>query len=240
MPTDLHTAWLDLRGSPLFGVPLTLLAYLAACRIQGAVRGAALANPVLIGIALVIAALQLTGTSYATYFGGARLIDLLLGPATIALAVPLVANLEHLRRNLAAVCIATGAGSAVSVVTGIALVRLFGGSAAIAASMAPKAATTPIAMGVAQVSGGIPALTASFAILGGIVVACLAPVMLRWTRVTDWRAYGLAAGTAGSGIAAAQVAPQHPTAAAFAGLAIALNGLITAVIAPIIMHTWPF
>ncbi|MDR3535395.1 MAG: LrgB family protein [Acetobacteraceae bacterium] len=238
MPTDLHAAWFAFAGTPLFGLPVTILAYLAAARLQRALHGAALVNPVLIAIALIIAILKLTGTPYATYFGGARLLHLLLGPATVALAVPLAANLEHVRRHLPEISIATIAGSIVSAASGVLLVRLCGGSVAIAASMAPKAATTPIAMGVAAESHGIPALTASLAILGGVFVACVGETVLRWVRATDWRAYGLAAGTAGSGIAAARVYMQNPAAAAFAGLAIGLNGLITAIIVPLAMHAW--
>ncbi len=238
MPTDPHSLWLELRGSVLVAVPLTVLAYLAGCRLQRLVRGVALANPVLIAIMLVMAALVTTGTPYSEYFAGARVIHLLLGPATVALAIPLAANIDHVRRNMAAVLIATAAGAVVSAVGGAALVRLLGGDTAVAVSMMPKSATTPIAMGVSQVSGGIPALTASFAVLGGIVTACLVQPVLRRMRVTDWRAYGLAAGTAGSGLAAARVYPQHPTAGAFAGLAIGLNGLITAIVVPLLMWAW--
>lgn len=238
MPTDLHAGWLAFAGSPLFGVPLTLLAYGAGSRIQRACGGSAFANPVLLAMAVIIGVLVATGTPYETFFSGARLIHLLLGPATVALAVPLVANLGHVRRHVPAVLLATLAGSVVSVVTGVLLVRLCGGSAAVAASMAPKAATTPIAMGVAAVSGGIPALTASLAILGGVLVACVGQPVLRLIHAADWRAYGLAAGTAGSGIAAAQVYTQDRRAAAFAGLAIGLNGLITALLVPLVMHAW--
>ncbi len=236
MPTDPHAAWLAFAGSPLFALPVTVLAYGAACRLQRLLGGTALANPVLIAMVLLIGLLECTGTPYATYFRGAPPIHLLLGPATVALAVPLVANLEQVRRNLAAISIATLAGSVVSAGTGLLLVRLCGGSAAVAASMAPKAATTPIAMGVAAASHGIPALTASLAILGGIFVACVGESMLRCVRATDRRAYGLAAGTAGSGIAAAHVYSRDPAAAAFAGLAIGINGLITAAIVPLLMH----
>lgn len=238
MPTDLHAVWLVVAGTPLFGLPVTILAYLAAARLQRALHGNALVNPVLIAIAVIIAVLKLTGTPYPTYFGGARLLHLLLGPATVALAVPLAANLEHVRRHLPEISIATVAGSVVSAASGLLLVRLCGGSAAVAASMAPKAATTPIAMSVAAMSHGIPALTASLAILGGVFVACTGEAILRWVHANDWRAYGLAAGTAGSGIAAARVYTQDPGAAAFAGLAIGLNGLITAMIVPLAVHVW--
>ena len=104
--------------------------------------------------------------------------------------------------------------------------------------MAPKAVTTPIAMAVSQQIGGVPALTAALAILGGIVAAVAGEQLLHRLRVRDWRARGLAAGVAGSGIAAAQVAPRDELAAAFAALGIGLNGLLTALLVPGLLHFW--
>jgi putative effector of murein hydrolase len=114
-----------------------------------------------------------------------------------------------------------------------------GGGRAVALSMAPKAVTTPIAMALSQEVGGVPALTAALAIAGGIVAAVIGQTVLRWFRVDDWRSHGLAAGVAGSGIAAAQVAPLSGVAAAFAAIGIGLNGLITAFIVPVLAWLWP-
>jgi putative effector of murein hydrolase len=112
-------------------------------------------------------------------------------------------------------------------------------SRAVALSMAPKAVTTPIAMAVSQQIGGIPALTAALAIIGGIVAAITGQRMLRRIQVDDWPAQGLAAGVAGSGVAAAQVAALDSIAAAFAALGIAVNGLLTALIVPLVPLLWP-
>jgi putative effector of murein hydrolase len=113
-----------------------------------------------------------------------------------------------------------------------------GGSRAIAPSMAPKAVTTPIAVAVSEQIGGIPALTATLAILGGILAAAVGQHMLHGLKVTDWRAHGLAAGLAGSAVAAAQVAARNELGAAFTALGIGLNGLQTAVLAPVIVRLW--
>ena len=126
-----------------------------------------------------------------------------------------------------------------SIVSGYAIVRLLGGGTALALSMAPKAVTTPIAMVVAREVGGIPALTAALAILGGIVAAVLGEPILRGLRIGDWRAHGLAAGLAGSGVAAAQVARRDPLAAAFAALGIGLNGVLTALLVPLLASLVP-
>jgi putative effector of murein hydrolase len=116
---------------------------------------------------------------------------------------------------------------------------LLGGGRVLALSMAPKAVTTPIAMAVAQETGGVPALTAALAIAGGIVAAVIGETVLRRLRVDDWRAHGLAAGIAGSGVAAAQVAPRNGIAAAFAALGVGLNGLLTAILVPALAAFWP-
>jgi putative effector of murein hydrolase len=192
----------------------------------------------LIAILVVGAIVLATGTSYTTYFAGAQFIDFLLGPATVALAVPLARNLHHVRRSLHSIGLALLAGSVTSIVSGIGLVWLMGGSRAVGLSMAPKSVTTPIAMAVSQQIGGIPALTAALAIVGGIVAAIAGQRLLRRMRIEDWRAHGLAAGVAGSGVAAAQVAPLDGLAAAFAALGIALNGLVTALIVPFVVLLW--
>jgi putative effector of murein hydrolase len=104
--------------------------------------------------------------------------------------------------------------------------------------MAPKAATTPIALALSQEAGGVPALTAALAIGGGIVAAIVGRTVLGWLRIDDWRAHGLAAGVAGSGVAAAQVAPLSGVAAAFAAIGIGLNGILAALIVPLVADFW--
>jgi putative effector of murein hydrolase len=218
---------------------LTLAAYLAAQWLQRRCGGTPLANPVLVAITAIAGVVLMTGTPYTTYFAGAQFINFLLGPATVALAVPLARNLHHIRRSLGGIGAALLAGSASSIIGGVGLVWLLGGSRAVALSMAPKAVTTPIAMAVSAQIGGIPALTATLAIMGGIIAAIAGKYMFGRLRITDWRAHGLAAGVAGSGIAAARIAPLDELAAAFAALGIALNGLVTALLLPLLPFCWP-
>lgn len=234
----LQRLWAPLAPSPLPWLALTLGAYLVGRLVQRRCGGAAYASPVLIAIAIVAAVLVATGTPYAAYFTGARFIHFLLGPATVALAVPLARNLHHVRRSLHGTGLALLAGSVTSILGGVAIVRLLGGSRMVALSMAPKAATTPIAMAVSQEIGGLPALTAAFAILGGIIAAIAGERLLRQMRIEDRRSHGLAAGVAGSGIAAAQVAGRGELAAAFAALGIGLNGLMTALLVPLLSLLW--
>jgi putative effector of murein hydrolase len=239
MRNVLMALWTPLQASPLLWLGATLLAYVLGQAAQRVCRGSPLANPVLIAILLMVALLKVTGTPYQIYFAGARFIHFLLGPATVALAVPLARNLSHVRRSFRGLGLALLAGSLTSALSGIGAVWLLGGSRAVAFSMAPKAVTTPIAMAVAQDAGGLPALTAALAIAGGIIAAVIGETVLRHLRIDDWRAHGLAAGVAGSGVAAAQVAPRDSLAAAFAAVGIGLNGLLTAIIVAAIALLWP-
>ena len=213
---------------------LTLGAYLLGLAIARRVRNP-IANPVLIAIVLIGLALRPLHLTYADYFTGAQFIHFLLGPATVALAIPLVRSLDVMRRSLLPMLTALLGGCVVGLVSAYGLVRLLGGPQLLALSMAPKSLTTPIAIGVSQTIGGNPSLTAVLAIVGGVLVAISVDPILNLLRVTAPAARGLAAGTAGSGIGAAQVIPQHPVTAAFAGVAIGLNGLFTAVLAPLLV-----
>jgi putative effector of murein hydrolase len=239
MSNALLVLWRPLATAPLLWLAVTVVAYAFGQAAQRASRGSPLANPVLIAIVIVAILLEITHTAYATYFAGAQFIHFLLGPATVALAVPLARNLSHVRRSFQGVGLALLAGSLTSAVSGVAVVWLLGGDRSIAFSMAPKAVTTPIALALAQETGGVPALTAALAIAGGIIAAIAGQTMFRYLRVDDWRARGFAAGVAGSGVAAAQVAPLSGVAAAFAALGIGFNGLLTALIVPLAALLWP-
>ncbi len=213
---------------------LTVGAYAVGLGVKRAAKGAALASPVLIAIGLVIALLTATGTPYIRYAQATLPISFLLGPATVALGLPLAENLAHVRRSLLAIAVALPAGSVAAMVSGVVLVKVFGGDRILALSMLPKAATTPIVIGVAQQVGGQPGLSAALAITGGIIAAMTVQGVLALVRVSDLRAVGLAAGVAGSGVGAARVAPLHGTAAAFAALGVGLNGIATAILAPVL------
>lgn len=234
----LRALWTPMCVSPLLWLTLTLVAFVIGRVAQRLCGGSPLVNPVLVAIAIMAVLLEATGTSYATYFSGAQFINFLLGPATVALAVPLALNIGHVRSSIREIGLALLAGSLTSTVTGALLVWLFGGARDVAMSMATRSVTTPIAIAVAQEVGGVPALTAALAIAGGIVAASVGQTVLRWLRISDWRAHGFAAGVAGSGVAAAQVAPLSGLAAAFAAIGIGLNGLLTAIVVPVLARLW--
>ena len=226
--------WVYLETTPLLGLAATLLVFRGALQIARLARGHALANPVLISIIVLAGLLLATGTPYSAYFQGAQYVHFLLGPATVALAVPMHANFARIRRSARAIVPAILAGSLVAAASAMLLARLLGAPREIVLSLAPKSVTTPIAMGIAEQIGGNPSLAAIFVLITGLVASLLVGPAMSLFRVRDWRAQGLAAGTAGHGIATARMLLMSETAGAFGGLAIGLNGVITAIVVPLL------
>jgi len=233
-PADLQTIWVYLAAQPLLGLTLTLLAYLAGQFLFAKGRRSPLLNPVLLAVVILILLLKGTGTSYQTYFQGAQFVHFLLGPATVALALPLYRQLHALKRSMLAVAAALMAGSVVASLSTMAIARALGAAPQTVLSMGPKSVTTPIAMGVAEQIGGLPSLTAALVLITGIGGAVSGPWILDRLRIRDERARGLAIGTASHGIGTARALQESQTAGAFSGLAMGLNGVVTAVLVPIL------
>ena len=224
-----------LAASPLACLTLTVGAYLLGAWLHRRARGHPLVNPVLIAIALTASLLTLTATPYPAYFEGAKLIHTLLGPATVALAVPLYRQIHHLRRAWPALVAALGLGSLAAILSAALCARLFGAPAAVTLALLPKSATAPIAIGIAQEIGGPPTLTAVLVILTGITGAVIGSGVLRAAGVRDPRAIGFAIGLASHGIGTARAFQLGETAGAFAGLAMGANGLATALLVPLLV-----
>lgn len=233
--TDLAAFWSYLSEGPLLWLGLTLLAYAAGDACYRASGRRPYVNTVLVAVAILATILWTTGTPYGTYFEGAQFVHFLLGPATVALALPLFDNLAQLRRSVVPVLAALLVGSTVAAGSAVAIAAALGAGPGTLASLAPKSATAPVAIGIAERIGGAPTLTAVLVILTGIVGAVLATPLLNALGIRDWRARGLAVGVASHGIGTARAFQVNPTAGAFAGLGMALNAVATALLAPLIL-----
>jgi putative effector of murein hydrolase len=190
---------------------------------------------VLIAIALVACVLSALNIDYARYFQGALSIHILLGPAVVALAVPLFAQAGQIRAMIWPLLGALICGCTAGIVSAVGLALAVGLDRMLALTLAPKSATAAIAMGTVEQLGGVPALCAALVILTGITGAISAPALARWIGVRDQRIAGFAAGLAGHGIATARMIQIGEQAGAFAGLAMGLNGVLTAFLAPLIV-----
>jgi predicted murein hydrolase (TIGR00659 family) len=235
-PFDL---WVYLSAGPLLWLALTLSAWIAADRLAAALGRHPLANPVLIAVLLVAAALALAGTDYRTYFEGAQFVHFLLGPATVALAVPLWRNRALVRRNVLPMLGALAVGSVVAILSTVVIARALGAPADVVASLAPKSVTAAVAMSISAETGGIPALTASLVIATGILGAMVVTPLMNTLRITDWSARGFAVGLASHGIGTARAFSVNPVAGVFAGLAMGLNALVTPLLVPLVLRLLP-
>jgi len=232
---DPFALWVYLSTTPLTWLAATLAAYLMANRISDALGRRPLANPVLLAVAILVLVLTATGTDYRTYFDGAQFVHFMLGPATVALAVPLVAEARRVRRMLVPMLAALFAGATTAIVSAVGVAWLLGASPATLASLAPKSVTTPVAMAIAEATGGLPALTAVLVLITGVLGAVLVTPLLNALRIHDWAARGFAAGIAAHGLGTARAFQVSPLAGTFAGLALALNALVTAVLVPVLL-----
>jgi len=239
MNGELQTIWVYLAATPLLSLTLTLLAYVTGAWLHEKSGNNPLVNPVFFAVLALVALLAATDTDYSTYFEGAQFVHFLLGPATVALAIPLYRQVQQAKKSALAICVAVTCGSITAAITAVGIAGLLGASDQTLLSMAPKSATTPVAMGISEQLGGLPSLTAAAVILTGIIGAMAGSSLLALVRVSDARAQGLAMGVASHGIGTARALQVNDVAGAFSGLAMGLNAIATAILVPVLFR-WVF
>lgn len=225
----------ELLRSPAFGMTLTLVVFAGAKLLYDRTR-LLLLHPVLVSIALIVLILSLTRISYDDYMKGGSIITFFLGPSVVALGLPLHDHLKRLRAEALPLLVTTLFASAVGVVASVLPLVLLAGPREVLLSLAPKSITTPIAIEVSREIGGIPPLTAAFVVLTGVVGAVVGPVVLRVVGIASGVAFGFAMGTASHGIGTARAIEQGELEGAASSLALCLNGIATAVLAPWIVR----
>lgn len=232
--------WVYLSSTPLFGLTATLVVYVLAQAAYVRLRQAPWANPVLWTVITIAAGLLATGVSYPTYFAGAQFIHFLLGPAVVALAWPLWERRVELRLRWRALLLAALAGGVAASGSALALGWALDLPADVVLSLAPKSVTAPVAMGIADKIGGIPALAAVFAVMTGMVGALSGKYLFDALKIpTDppgWMARGFALGTAAHGIGAARALQVNADAGAYAGLALGVQVVLASLLIPLVFR----
>jgi predicted murein hydrolase (TIGR00659 family) len=234
--TQFVELWVYLSATPLFGLTATLVVYVLARAAYQRAHHAPWANPVLWSVVVLAALLTLSGTPYPTYFSGAQFIHFLLGPAVVALAWPLWQRRVELRLRIAPIAVAALAGGAAAAISAFAIGKLLDLPDDVLRSLVPKSVTAPVAMGIAQQIGGIPALGAVFAVLTGLVGAVSAKYLFDALRVTAPEVRGFSIGTIAHGIGAARAMQVHPDAGAYAGLALSLQVVLASLLMPLVFN----
>ena len=229
-----HAAWQALIHHPLFGVGITLAAFQLAFAAYEKTRWVFL-QPVLVSALMIIAILLLCGLAYEDYAGSSRLLTLMLGPATVALAVPLYLNMRRIRELFVPIVVTLLVAGSAATALGMGLAWLFGADQMILMTLAPKSVTSPIAMLVAEQIGGVVALAAVFVMLTGVLGAILGPELLRRCGVLHPAARGMALGLTAHAVGTAQALQEGDECGAFAALAMSLMGVMTAVLLPMVV-----
>jgi predicted murein hydrolase (TIGR00659 family) len=217
-----------LQAHPLLFLTLTVVVFVLFSWVHQRTRAHPLANPVLLSVCLLIALMAVTDTPYERYFEGAQFIHFLLGPATVALAVPIFRHIGKIRAAIVPVAAGIIAGS----FAGLALIGAAAWSLAadpaLAASLATKSVTAPVAMAIAPYTGAIPSLAAVVAVLAGMIGAAFGPALLDRFGVMDPIARGLAMSTASHGQGTARILQDNEEAGALSSVAMGLTALAMA------------
>jgi putative effector of murein hydrolase len=225
--------WVYLSSAPLFGLTSTLVVYVLVQWAYERLDHAPWANPVLWSVLALGSVLVATDTPYQTYFAGAQFVHVLLGPAVVALGWPLWQRRSELKSRGIALLLAATLGGAAAAGSAVLLAWALDLPADVIRSLAPKSTTAPVAMGIAERLGGIPALAAVFAVLTGMVGALSGKYLFDLMGIRDWAVRGFALGTASHGIGAARALQVHADAGAYAGIALGLQVLIASLLLPL-------
>lgn len=227
--------WEWVSTSPLFALTLTVGIYWAADKLWERSGRNPLLTPLLVAAGVIGAVLVLLGIDYTVYADGAGVLTFLLGPATVALALPLYRQASHVKEAALMVLGVVVVGSVFSILAGYWLTVWLGGSEELALSMAPKSSTTPIAMALAESLGGWAPVAVLFVMIAGLAGAVFGPWILTVARITDPRARGLAMGVASHGIGTSRAFQEGETQGAFSGLAMGLTGLCISLVIPLLV-----
>ena len=224
-----------------WSLPLTLLVFFAARRLAAKVK-ISLVNPLLVSMAVIIPLLLLIQMPYARYFQGSSLLNQLLQPAVVALALPLYEQMHQIRARWKSIIGVCFIGSVTAMVSGTAIALWMGATPQIAATLMPKSVTTPIAMAVSATLGGIPAISAICVLIAGVLGAVFGHMLLNMFRIYGKPSRGLAIGNASHALGTARCAELDYQEGAYSSLALVICGIITSLLAPflfpLLMHLW--
>ncbi len=227
--------WGQMQAEPVVWITFTMLVYIAALTLYKRAGSHPALLPVLTSVVVIVVVLLLTGTPYAAYEQGTRFFMFLIGPATVALAVPLYTQLPRLKHLWKPIAVALVVGCFTAILSALGIAWLFGASTETLLSLAPKSATMPIAVDVAALTGGVPSLTTVAVGITGIAGAVLTGPILKILKISDPVIHGFTKGLSAHAIGTAKAIQVGETNGAFSALGLCLNGIATALAVPLVL-----
>lgn len=191
-----------------------------------------LLQPLLISMLIIIPFLEILDIDYKTFYDNTEILNFMLGPSVVALGYVLYEQIEHIKGNVMSILTSVFVGAIVGILSVITIAKLMGADKILIASLAPKSVTTPIAISLAEKSGGAPALAATFVVICGIFGGLIGPLVLRKLKITSKIAQGLAMGSASHALGTARAMEMGAIEGAISGLAIGIMGIMTALLIP--------
>ena len=231
----LYSIWVYLQAEPLFWLTLTIGSYLIADFIYRKSNLFPLLNPVAISVLIVSLTLVSFNIDYERYFDGAKFIHFLLGPATVALAIPIYKKWNLIISNSKAIFLSLIAGSIFAILITFSLSSYLELKDELILSLLPRSVTAPIAMGISEIIGGIPSLTAIITLITGIIGASLGVFVFDLMKLKKMEARGFSLGLASHGVGTARAMSRDKNAGVFAAVGMGLSGLITSIIIPLFL-----
>lgn len=225
----------DIISSPVFGVLISLITYEIGVLIKQKLK-LSIFNPLLIAIIILIVFLMKFNIKYEDYNNGGQVISFFLAPATIALALPLYKKFSLFKANALPILAGILCGSASGILSVIVFAKMFNLSGQLAKSLIPKSITTPIGMALSNQLGGLPAITVVAIIITGIIGSIIGPFLYKILKINDKVALGIAMGSASHAVGTAKAMEIGETEGAMSGLTIAISGIVTVLIAPILWN----
>lgn len=229
----------ELTSSPLFGLILSIAVFLLARKLAERLK-LAIFNPLIVSIIIVIAILKVTGITYEDYYEGGKILNMLIAPATVALAIPLYRSIHLLKHHAKSIMAGIFTGTLISMLTTGALAVVLKYNKDLVASLMPKSVTTAIAIDISKQLGGISTVTIIAVIITGIAGAIMAPTVLNVFKVEEPVAQGVALGTSAHAIGTVKALELGTVEGAMSGLAIGVTGVVTVFIAPFMLQLFMY
>ena len=222
-----------LSGTPLLPVALTLCSYQLGLLLYEKMNHPGWLPPIASGGIILAASIALLPIDYVQYYEGARWISFLLGPATVALAIPLFLQFHHIRQLFVPIAVTLGIAAPLAAGLSVFIAWMLGAELPVLLSLAPKSVTAPIAVSLEELLGGMIGLVVGIVAITGVIGSVFTPLICRWINYDDDRVLGFTMGLNGHGIATARAFEISPKAGAFGSLAMGLTGTYTAILLPL-------